>query len=303
MVSKDHGAGVLLGLACGDALGEPVEGWSPDRITAEHGTLTEFVTGRVPPGGLTDDTEQALRLARSLVECNEFDPDDVSRRFVEWFESGAVGIGGLTRRVLIRIADGDHWDQASEDVWKVSPEGRNAGNGSVMRCAPLAVAYTHAPDELAAVSRTSSRLTHYDPRCVHGCAVLNLTIAGCLSGDSDPLKGALSALPDNAPDELVAALEPVPDDVDPNALSPTGYVVDTLQAALYHGLAASSAETAIVNAVNMGGDADTIGAVAGAVTGARFGTDGLPDRWIDDLDRAEELRRLGRELADLDPDP
>lgn len=303
MVPRDHGAGVLLGLACGDALGEPIEGWSPDRIAAEHGVLTEFVRGRVPPGGLTDDTEQALRLARSLVECNGFDPDDVSRRFVEWFESGAVGIGGMTRRVLTRIAGGDHWERASRDVWEASPEGRNAGNGSVMRCAPIAVAYAHVPDELAAVSRTSSRLTHYDPRCVHGCAVLNRTIAGCLSDDPRPLDAALSSLSDDAPDELVAALEPVPDDVDPDALSPTGYVVDTLQAALYHALTAPSAERAIVNAVNTGGDTDTIGAVAGAVAGARFGAEGLPDRWIDELARAEELRRLGRELVDMDSDP
>lgn len=74
MVTKDLGGGVLLALACGDALGEPVEGWSADRITTEYGTLTEFVDGRVPPGGLTDDTAQALRLARRVASAsqNEF---------------------------------------------------------------------------------------------------------------------------------------------------------------------------------------------------------------------------------------
>lgn len=87
MVTHEGGEGVLLGLACGDALGEPVEGWSTDRIAAKHGTLTEFIGGRVQPGGLTDDTEQALRVARSLIECDSFDPGDASRRFVE-FEIG-----------------------------------------------------------------------------------------------------------------------------------------------------------------------------------------------------------------------
>lgn len=302
MVASDRGDGVLLGLACGDALGEPVEGWTADRIAAEYGTLTEFVGGRVPPGGLTDDTEQALRLARSLVDCGGFAPDDVARRFVEWFEGGAVGIGGLTRRVLARIADDEHWERASRAAWEGSPEGRNAGNGSVMRCAPIAVAYANDPDELVAVSRTSSKLTHYDPRSVAGCAVLNRTIAGYLRDDPAPLDAGLAALPDDAPDELLAALEPIPDGIEPDALSPTGYVVDTLQAALYHAVTASDAETAIVNAVNLGGDADTIGAVAGAVAGARFGAEQLSDRWIDDLDRATELRRLGRELAALDPE-
>lgn len=301
MVTKNAGEGVLLALACGDALGEPVEGWPAERIATEHGTLTDFVSGRVSPGGLTDDTEQALRLARSLVDQGGFDPNDVSQRFVEWFEGGAVGIGGLTRRVLTRIADGENWERASRSVWEASPEGRNAGNGSVMRCAPIAVAYADLPDELPSVSRTSSKLTHYDPRCVYGCDVLNRTIAGYLQEESTPLDTACGALPDDAPDELVAALEPIPDDIDRDTLSPTGYVVDTLQAALYHALTADDAETAIVNAVNMGGDTDTIGAVAGAVAGARFGADGLPDRWINDLDSANELRRLGRELVDLEP--
>lgn len=301
MVTHDDAEGVLLGLACGDALGEPVEGWPAARITAEYDTLSEFVDGRVPPGGLTDDTEQALRLTRSLVECGGFDPDDASRRFVEWFEGGAVGIGGLTRRVLRRIADGEEWDRASRGCWESSPEGRNAGNGSVMRCAPIAVAYAHEFDELATVSRTSSTLTHSDPRCVYGCELLNRTVAGYLRDESRPLAAALSALPDETPDELVAAVEPIPDEIDPAALSPTGYVVDTLQAATYHALTADDAESAIVHAVNGGGDTDTIGAVTGAIAGARFGASQLPDRWVRELDGADELRRLGRELTELDP--
>ena len=301
MVTHEGGEGVLLGLACGDALGEPVEGWSADRIVAKHGTLTEFVRGRVPPGGLTDDTEQALRVARSLVECGGFDPDDASQRFVEWFEGGAVGIGGLTRRVLRQIADGDDWERASRESWEDSPEGRNAGNGSVMRCAPIAVVCAHDVDELTTASRTSSKLTHYDPRCVYGCEFLNRTIAGYLRDEPRPLEEALAALPEEAPNELIAAVEPVPDGTDPETLSPTGYVVDTLQAAMYHALVADDAESAIVNAVNRGGDTDTIGAVSGAIAGARFGASDLPDRWVDELDRGDDLRRLGRELADLGP--
>jgi ADP-ribosyl-[dinitrogen reductase] hydrolase len=237
----------------------------------------------------------------STVECGGFDPDDASRRFVEWFEGVAVGIGGLTRRVLCRIADGDDWERTSRESWENSPEGRNAGNGSVMRCAPIAVAYAHDFDELTTASRTSSKLTHYDPRCVYGCELLNRTIAGYLRDEPRPLEEALSALPKKAPDELVAAVEPAPDEIDPETLSPTGYVVDTLQAATYHALTADDAESAIVNAVNGGGDADTIGAVAGAIAGARFGASDLPDRWVSELDRGDDLRRLGRELADLNP--
>lgn len=299
MVTTGRGEGVLLGLACGDALGEPVEGWPADRIAAEYGRLDTFVSGRVPPGGVTDDTEQALRLARSLVDTGVFDPDDVAGRLLEWYRGGAVGIGGLTSRVLRRVDRGQGWQTASERAWEESPEGRNAGNGSVMRCAPLAVAYADAGN-LASVSRTSSRLTHWDPRCVAGCAVLNRTIAGCLRDEPAPLAAALDELAGSVPDELATALAPVPD-LDPDECSPTGYVVDTLQAALTHGLGADDARTAIVDAVNGGGDADTIGAIAGAVAGARFGRDRLPERWLGELDGEDELRRLGGELATLDP--
>lgn len=301
MVTPDLGAGVLLGLAAGDALGEPVEGWPADRIAREYGTLRDFVGGRVPPGGLTDDTAQALRLARSLAARGTFDPDDVADRFVSWYEGGPVGIGGMTRRVLDRVSAGQPWAEASREAWEESPEGTNAGNGSVMRCAPLAIAYAQDDAALGSVSRTSSRLTHADPRCVHGCAVLNRTIAGFLRGESDPLEAAIAGVSSEAPRGLVDALSPIPDGIEPSALSPTGYVVDTLQVALYEGVTAADAESAIVRAVNRGGDADTIGAVAGAVAGARFGASALPDRWLDALEAADELRRLGNELVHLTP--
>lgn len=131
--------------------------------------------------------------------------------------------------------------------------------------------------------------------------MLDRTIAVYLRGESEPLAGALSAVPDAAPDELVAALEPVPGGIEPGALAPTGDVVDTLQAATYHALTAADTEAAVVNAVNGGGDADTVGAVTGAIAGARFGADELPDRGLAELDGDGELRRLGRELVDLDP--
>lgn len=151
-----------------------------------------------------------------------------------------------------------------------------------MRCTPIVVAYAHDVDELMATSRTSPKLTHYDPRGVSGCAVLTRTVARYLRDDP----ALLAALPEDAPGEVLAALEPVPDEIEPDALPPTGYVVDTLRVALYHAITASDAETAIANATNIGGDADTIGAVAEA----RFGAEQVSNRWIDDLDQAGELR-------------
>jgi len=165
-----------------------------------------------------------------------------------------------------------------------------------MRCAPLAVAFADDSEELQRVSRDSSRITHADPRCTHGCAALNLTIAALLNGDDQPLVTALDALDRDAPASLVDALEPILDGIDPAKLSSSGFVLHTLRTTLYHALIADTAEAAIVNAVNEGGDTDTIGAVAGAVAGARFGATALPEHWPDALSATTELRELSQEL-------
>ncbi|PSP90045.1 ADP-ribosylglycohydrolase [Halobacteriales archaeon QS_4_69_34] len=304
MDRSDRAEGVLLGLACGDALGRPVEFRSPGQIAAEYGTLTEMVgdgTHGQPTGTITDDTEQALCIARSLVEQGGFDPEDIAERFVAWYNSGPFDIGLMTADALGSIDGGASWETAGREVWEERPEGSNAGNGSVMRCAPLALALTDDPDALQRVSRESSAITHADPRCTHGCAVLNLTIAALLDGDEQPLSRAFDALNADAPESLREVLEQIPDDIDPTELRNSGFVLHTLQTALYHALVADSAEDAVVSAVNEGGDTDSIGAVAGAVAGARFGASALPERWLDALSVAEELRDLAGELVTMDP--
>ena len=298
----DRARGALLGLACGDALGRPVEFTSAPEISAEHGRLDEMVghgTWNQPAGTITDDTEQALCIARSFVEHQAFDPADVAERFVAWYDTGPFDIGGMTRRSLTRLKHGDTWDEAGQYVWENSPEGQNAGNGSVMRCPPLAIPYATEWDRLAEVSRQSSQITHADPRCTEGCAVLNLTVAGLLDDADAPLQDALDYVGADAPGELVTALEPLARGDSPGTLETSGYVVHSLQTALHDGLVADSAEDAIVTAVSRGGDTDTIGAIAGAVAGARFGASQLPDRWLAAIDETDELETLAAQLVEV----
>ncbi|WP_256295942.1 ADP-ribosylglycohydrolase family protein [Haloarchaeobius salinus] len=300
-MSTNRAEGVLLGLACGDALGRPVEFRSAGQIASAHGTLTEMVghgTWNQPAGTITDDTDQARCIARSLVECGRFDPADVADRFVAWYESGPFDIGGMTRRSIERLQGGEPWDEAGQTVWEDSHEGANAGNGSVMRCPPLAVAFADDPETLDRTSRDSSRITHADPRCTAGCVVLNRTIAGLLRDDEESLAAALDAT--EIPEELAAALHPVARGDTVDDLSTSGYVVHSLQTALHDGLRGESAEDAIVTAVNRGGDTDTVGAIAGAVAGARFGADALPSRWLAEIDEEPELRRLAGALDGWD---
>jgi ADP-ribosyl-[dinitrogen reductase] hydrolase len=289
-------------LACGDALGRPVEFNSASEISAEHGRLGEMVghgTWNKPAGTITDDTEQALCIARSLVEQQDFDPADIADRFVAWYDSGPFDIGRMTMRSLRRLKQGDAWDEAAEHVWEQSREGQNAGNGSVMRCPPLAIPYASDWDRLAEVSRQSSQITHADPRCTYGCVVLNLTVAGLLEDVDTALQDALDYVGADAPDELVTALEPLARGDSPGTLETSGYVVHSLQTALHDGLVSDSAEEAVVTAVNRGGDTDTIGAIAGAVAGARFGASQLPDRWLNAIDETDELETLAKRLVDV----
>lgn len=306
MTATNHASGVLLGLACGDALGRPIEFRSAEQIAAQHGTVTEMLGGGThgkPAGTVTDDTDLALCIARSLVESEAFDGHDIADRFREWYESEPFDIGMMTADALRTYDRGASWRDAGHQVWQARSEGQNAGNGSVMRCAPHAITFADDPDTLVRVSRHSSAITHYDPRCTYGCAILNCTIAGYLRDADAPLETALNRVRDDAPDELINALRVVPDTVDAGQLQSTGYVVHTLQTALYDALTADSAEEAIVTAVNRGQDTDTVGAVTGALVGARFGVESLPERWLETTDNREELERLSRALATTKIDP
>jgi ADP-ribosyl-[dinitrogen reductase] hydrolase len=305
MTEVSRAQGCLLGLACGDALGRPIEFTTEAAIEAEHGEVTEMLghgTHGQPPGTVTDDTEMALRIADSLIKQRGFDPADIGDKFVDWLDSEPFDIGLMTRDALSRLQNKTPWHTAGVEVWEDRPEGSNAGNGSVMRCAPHAIAFRHFHDELSYVSRLSSAITHADPRCQWGCVFLNRTLANLILDVENPLQAALNGTY-AAPDELQTALERVVEAkrADDSAefeqqLSTSGYVVDSLQTALYDGLTADSVETAVVRAVNRGGDTDTIGAIAGAVAGARFGHANLPARWRDELDEADHLRQHAESL-------
>ncbi|MEF8974515.1 MAG: ADP-ribosylglycohydrolase family protein [Haloarcula sp.] len=302
-MEPEDARGVLLGVACGDALGRPVEGWPAARIQRRYGTVSTMLADGVhglPAGSITDDTELTRRLARSLAERDGWDPDDAAERFVRWFRGDPTGIGGMTYRVLSRIAGGEDWRRASRAVWEASPEGRNAGNGSLMRCAPVAVAFAGDRERLCTASRESSMLTHWDTRCRDACAALNVAIAAASRGDA-PVAAALDDLGDDGHEDVTAALERgrvAADAGRTDRLPVTGYVVDTLEAAVGHALAADSAREAIVTAVNNGGDADTVGAVAGALAGARYGAESLPDAWLDALSCRDELETLAASVTE-----
>lgn len=301
----ERARGTLLGLACGDALGRPVEFQSADEIREAHGEVREMLadgTHGQPAGTVSDDTDLALCLARSLVECGEFDGADVADRFVEWYESDPFDVGGMTRESILEYDGGISWRRAGRRVWERMPEWRNAGNGSLMRCAPLGVAFHGSDaDRIVEISRQSSAITHADPRCTSACALLNLVVAGWMNDLAEPIERAIEHVAHEAPEELIEAVRADPGSPEEPDVIVSGYVVDTLQVALYEAQRAESAEEAIVRAVNRGGDTDTLGAVTGALVGARFGSEALPERWLAEIDVVDKLEELADELVELEP--
>jgi ADP-ribosylglycohydrolase len=309
-LARDRARGALLGLAVGDALGTTLEFTKPDAPrfpTLARGPHRECSGGgpfHVAPGQVTDDTQMACALAASLADRGALDLEDVARRYVEW-EKHAFDIGNQTRSALARLRAGDAARVAGVRVWlDSSPDRRPAGNGSLMRTAPIGVRFAGDPDQAARAGATESLTTHFDPRCRLACAAFDAVVATAIAAPSsidafDVAARALdlvaSELAETEPEhaDLVAeargalhrGLEAARRD-DPDLYGPElhlhrtqGFVRVAFRLAFWELSHAPSFESALVDVVNRGGDADTNGAITGALLGAVHGVSVIPERW------------------------
>jgi ADP-ribosyl-[dinitrogen reductase] hydrolase len=295
---QDRYQGVLVGIAVGDALGATVEFMSRAEVRERYGVHREIIGGGwlgLPPGEVTDDTQMALCIARSIAAQGGFQPADVAAHFVAWYRSNPPDIGNTTRRSLEYLAAGLAWDVAGQRTHReLRP--RDASNGSLMRCAPVAL-YTRR-DAAANVrhSADSSRITHANPSAIDACVAFNAAIAALLDDpDADFLAAAIEVATTT---EVQAALHQAPL-ADPEHLDAGGHVLSTLRAAVWAVTAHDDFEEAVVAAVNLGQDADTTGAVAGALAGARWGVENIPNRWRNLLLGHDELVALSDRLLEL----
>ena len=283
---RDRFRGTLAGLAVGDALGAPLE-FQPARDPAHY--HTEMTGGgwlKLKPGEYTDDTQMTLATVESLLERKVFDPDDIARRFAAWFESSPADVGNHTRQVLTDIRKGIGWEQASRSAQEADPD--SASNGSLMRCAPLALFFYRTPEHLPILSPVLSQITHFHPDCQSACVILNVTIALLLQGQTK--ENALANAAITCPDASQNLLERIENAHNSRVeTSPSGWVLDTLEVALWSLLHTASYEEAIVLGVNRGDDADTVGAVIGGLAGALYGFADIPERWLEPLQDRERL--------------
>jgi ADP-ribosyl-[dinitrogen reductase] hydrolase len=279
---SDRLRGIAVGAAVGDALGMALE-FKP--ASSIYNLLTEMLPGALPAGSFTDDTEMALALAESLQHANPLDARDLAGRFAGWFQSHPADVGISTAKVLRLISQGLSWEEASQKVCDDNPD--SAPNGALMRCWPLAVARYQNLALLVAETRLQSEVTHKNPDAVNAAILLNLILRKLtLRESSTPPGAALRAAIVECTSQvtlteefsLAISLAPMRSRDD---LKNSGWVLHTMESALWAVLTTQSFEEALVQAVNLGNDADTTGSVTGALAGAMYGLSGIPARWKD----------------------
>lgn len=293
---ESRAVGCLIGLGCGDALGGAVEFRSRhDLARSFPGGVREITGGgphRLEPGEVTDDTQMALAIARACT-AEGIDLDMVASNFVEWYRSDPKDIGIATGNALALISRGTPWREVGERLQRESVRGV-AGNGTVMRCAPLALRFRNDRQRLVQASIETARMTHADPSATWGAVALNQAIVHLLDGGE--LAGILDAAASDIREPAVLnAILSVPG-MARDDLGSGGYVLDTLTASFWCVLNRNGPEEAIVAAVSLGDDADTTGAVTGALAGAGHGVEAIPERWRSRLLVRDELDHLGRQL-------
>jgi ADP-ribosylglycohydrolase len=298
MDARERAVGSVLGLALGDALGAPFEFRRAARIP-DPAPAFELDWMGLPPGTTTDDTAMARNLVRSLVERGGLDTDDVLARHVAWLGTRPPDVGNLTRVVLSRAAEGSS-DAAREYVEQRGPE-VSAGNGSVMYCAPLGVAYALRPDELFELAPALSAVTHWDERCRTSCLAVTLTVAALVrgvSGDRAVIDAVTAVAGRDGGEELEYLVEEA-GRARPVDGPDMGFTLFTAGLALQVAAAQPTFEGGLRHVVGLGGDTDTNAAVAGALLGALHGRSGLPPTWLDRLQDRDAIEAEARALAGL----
>jgi ADP-ribosyl-[dinitrogen reductase] hydrolase len=279
--------GGLYGVAIGDALGGTTEFMSRREIQAVHGYVTDIIGGGVwglEPGEVTDDTMMTLCVAEGILD-NPLDPkEEIGIRFMDWYRSRPKDIGNIIRHTFENYKD--NWFEAAflTDL----DLGQSGGNGSLMRCLPAALAYADL-EEVERISRMQSKMTHYDERCSEACVIYNRIATRLLHGEK--LSHAIQLEVAGTEYEDVVTSEP--------NCEPSGFVVHTFRWVLHILLTSSDFSEVVQKAANLGGDSDTIGAIAGGLAGAYYGFAMIPASYANVIQIKSRLDDVANRLYNL----
>jgi ADP-ribosyl-[dinitrogen reductase] hydrolase len=273
-----RGIAAYLGLAIGDALGATVEFMTPNEIRHQHGVHRDIIGGgwlHLKAGRVTDDTTMSLALGESILACGGVEARAAAEAFDAWMRAKPVDIGNTVRRNLITFRKtGNPEAPASE---------HDAGNGAAMRVLPVALAcYGQPPETAISAGRAQAHVTHHNEVSDAACETLIFMVQDFLAG-----REAGEVRRERA-DDLVRRY-PVFAFDRKRCENPSGYVVDTVQAVFQSLFGTDSFEECLIDVVNRGGDADTTGAIAGMLAGARYGREAIPHRWLKALDESTRV--------------
>lgn len=291
--------GALLGLAAGDAVGTTLEFQPPGSFTS----LTDMVGGGpfgLQPGQWTDDTSMALCLAESLLETGRFDAVDQLQRYVRWYREGHWSSTGRCFDIGMATREALHRFERTGEPWCGSPDPQKAGNGSLMRLAPVVLFFADEPAQAVTRAGDSSRTTHQAPAAVDACRYFAALLVDVLRGRpkeellADP-HAELDLMPDIAAVAAGSFRERQPPEI-----RGTGFVVRSLEAALWAFHGSGDFRQGCLRAVNLGDDADTTGAVYGQIAGAFYGAEGIPSAWRERLTRRADIEQLADKLLRRD---
>lgn len=291
---RDRAIGAMLGFAVGDAVGTTLE----FRARDSYAPLTDMVGGGpfgLLPGQWTDDTAMALALADSLVQQPDLDAADLMHRFVEWHERGTYSctghcfdIGITTRQALSR------WKKTGDPL-AGSTDPMSAGNGSLMRLAPVAIRHFRDRARLRDVAARQSRTTHAAPEAVDACVAYAECLADAIEGRrwsevlrerADGFAGAIDSI-------MAGSWRGKPR----SEIRASGYVAHSLEAALWSVGRSGGFREAVLTAANLGEDADTTAAIAGQLAGALGGAGAIPAPWLERLAWRERLGTVAEALV------
>lgn len=308
MIHRDRQRGMLLGLAIGDALGAAVEFESPNTFEPVAG-FRDGGPHRLAPGEWTDDTSMALALADSIASAG-WNLDDQAERYLAWWRRGKYSVNGRCFDIGMTTACAlERFEKSRNALTSGDDHPRASGNGSIMRLAPVPIAFGHLLNDdlplLVERAIQSSLPTHASAQCRSGCAYLAVILAGLLQGlpRDEVLQPAWEPL------ARLREIHPLHPEIDavasgsfrkrkPPEICGSGYVVESLEAALWAFAGAANFREAVLRAVNLGDDADTTGAVCGQIAGACWGESGIPADLLAGLAQREMLDDALRGLLD-----
>ncbi len=301
----DKYSGSLFGLAIGDAIGSSVEFMTPGSFSQ----INDMVGGgyyNLNPGEWTDDTSMALCLADSLISKQGFDSYDQLCRYLRWMEEGylssrdkSFGIGRTTMQALQSF-------KKNPRSYCGLKKNDSSGNGSLMRLAPVPLAFARNPELAIKMSGCSSKTTHQTKVCIQACEYFGGLIVGALHSESketllspDYMKKYSYWNLKKIDGKLIKVIEGSFKDNNPPQIESTGYVIKSLESTLWAFYNTNSFNEGLIKVVNLGNDSDTVGAIFGQLAGAYYGEKNILQKWIASVKYSKLIRKMAEHLYEL----